>query len=308
MGRLFTLKQWLTLPQTAQHLAMIFDEQVTEADVFQLALDRKLRISICFVNHAKARMGNVVRYTEAELKRAMESGFLPEDLAWEIWSDGKMQPLDSNLPAEKIRKSLILLTSIPLGEDRYLTLQDSTMPIREVWDLAMIGNECINMQQELQKRTDGHDVTIKCHDGVFLENTKGEIVQLVEKDDNEDGQHPLVKPRPATSLPKDGVLVVRTAVLQEFERSLLRAAPNDAEHDVYESRDHVSDKLARTNQAAKKFWGNARRDDRETHPSNAEVASWLSKHGFSQTLADKVATLIRPEWAPSGRKPENSDT
>ena len=58
------------------------------------------------------------------------------------------------------------------------------------------------------------------------------------------------------------------------------------------------------NQAAVKFWGNADRYDRGTHPDNVTVASWLQKRRFSATLADKAATIIRPEWVPTGRKPE----
>lgn len=69
-------------------------------------------------------------------------------------------------------------------------------------------------------------------------------------------------------------------------------------------REHVSDKLAKINQAAVKFWGNADRHDRGTHPDNPTVAAWLEERGFSPTLADKAATIIRPEWAPPGRKPE----
>lgn len=67
---------------------------------------------------------------------------------------------------------------------------------------------------------------------------------------------------------------------------------------------HRSMKLSIMLQAAIRFWANADRNDRGTHPDNATVAEWLTKHGFSQTLADKAATIIRPEWAPSGRKPE----
>lgn len=69
-------------------------------------------------------------------------------------------------------------------------------------------------------------------------------------------------------------------------------------------RANVSDKLAHMNQAAAKFWGNADRNDRGTHPENSTVTAWLVKQGFSQTLADKAATIIRPEWAPTGRRPE----
>jgi hypothetical protein len=77
------------------------------------------------------------------------------------------------------------------------------------------------------------------------------------------------------------------------------AAPNPA------NRDHVSNQLAYVNQAAQKFWAYADRNDRTTHPPNEKIAAWLIQYGkFSSTLAKKAATIIRPDWAPTGRKPE----
>lgn len=67
-------------------------------------------------------------------------------------------------------------------------------------------------------------------------------------------------------------------------------------------RGYVSDKLATLNQAATRWWANADRNDASTHPTNAAVAAWLIDRGFSETLADKAATIVRPEWAPTGRK------
>lgn len=69
-------------------------------------------------------------------------------------------------------------------------------------------------------------------------------------------------------------------------------------------RAHVSDKLTKLIQAAEKHWKNADRNDPDTQPKNSEVVHWLVKQGFSETLADKAATIIRPEWASTGRKPE----
>jgi hypothetical protein len=71
-----------------------------------------------------------------------------------------------------------------------------------------------------------------------------------------------------------------------------------------EPGNHISTKLATLNQAAAKFWENADPDDRGTHPDNSTVAEWLVNREFSQTLADKSATIIRPDWVPVGRKPE----
>jgi len=86
----------------------------------------------------------------------------------------------------------------------------------------------------------------------------------------------------------------------------IEAIPGDAKASttIPASRAHVSDKLAKMNQAAAKWWANANRYDRGTHPDNATVTAWLVEQGFSQTLAASAATIIRPEWVPTGRKPE----
>jgi len=69
-------------------------------------------------------------------------------------------------------------------------------------------------------------------------------------------------------------------------------------------RRHVSNHLAALNQAAVQFWANADPDEPETHPDNAEVALWLQRRGLSPTLSAKGASIIRPDWAHNGRKPE----
>ncbi len=87
----------------------------------------------------------------------------------------------------------------------------------------------------------------------------------------------------------------------------LRDVPPVAHRSVTRTEQHVSDKLAILNQAARKFWGSTDvvRERRETHPDNDAVATWLMKmdRGFTKTLADKAATIIRPTWAATGRKP-----
>lgn len=69
-------------------------------------------------------------------------------------------------------------------------------------------------------------------------------------------------------------------------------------------RDHVSDRLAILNQAAHKWWANARKDDSTSHPRKPDVIAWLMERGFSKITADSGATIIRPEWASKGRRPE----
>jgi hypothetical protein len=94
------------------------------------------------------------------------------------------------------------------------------------------------------------------------------------------------------------------ALPEQFPRS---RSNRDSRQNVDQLRTepHVSDKLAILNQAARKFWGNADRDQPDTQKKNSEVITWLEKKGFPSTLAAKGATIIRPKWAHRGRKPEN---
>lgn|GEM_PF-487871 len=60
-SKLFKLKEWLTVPEAARHLSNLFGEAVSEADVLRLALDGHLKLSVNFVNHAKAKRGGRFR-------------------------------------------------------------------------------------------------------------------------------------------------------------------------------------------------------------------------------------------------------
>ena len=66
MSKLFKLKQWLTIGETAKHLSNVLSEPVSEADVLKLGLDEHLKLSINFTNGAPAKKGTVVSYQEAK--------------------------------------------------------------------------------------------------------------------------------------------------------------------------------------------------------------------------------------------------
>jgi len=63
-----------------------------------------------------------------------------------------------------------------------------------------------------------------------------------------------------------------------------------------------SKQLASLNLGCTKFWANADRDDKTTWPNTKDIIAWLVEGGFTQSLAQSGATIIRPEWAGSGRR------
>lgn len=263
MGKLFNLKEWLTLADAARHLGIVFGEEVTEADVLHLALYGRLRLSIYFVNRATARCGKLVPIDEAECKEVPSlngTGMVRLYGGPTLFSEGR--------------------------ESHVVKLETTVRTLAGVYDLPMIGGERLDIEHRYQNLTGGPAVTLQTLDGAFVEGRDGLLCQLQEEGKN----------YPAGGLPDDAILVVRTDALREFEQSISGATTPTG-------RGHVSDMLATLNQAAARFWGNADPNDRTTHEPNATIEAWLIQRGFSRTLAEKAATIIRPKWAPPGRKP-----
>ncbi|MDD5757980.1 MAG: hypothetical protein PHI06_02740 [Desulfobulbaceae bacterium] len=78
-GKLWKLKEWLTVPEAARHLSIMFGEEVNETDVLRLALDGHLKLSINFVNGTSARRGgNFLPFDEWE--KEFRSNNLWDDL------------------------------------------------------------------------------------------------------------------------------------------------------------------------------------------------------------------------------------
>lgn len=64
-----------------------------------------------------------------------------------------------------------------------------------------------------------------------------------------------------------------------------------------------SNKLQYLNQAARRFWGakDVIKEDPLTHPKTKKIVDWLCSKGFTRSLAESAASIIRPEFAAKGR-------
>ena len=163
MGKLFNLKQWLTVEDAARHLAIVFGEDVSVADVFRLALDQKLTLSVNFVNGAHGRQGTLVPINEA----LYEEVPIPND-------------------SEPLRIYGGPLISTDGIESHVLQLEKYVSELTGVWDLPMIGGERIAVEGIYQRLTGGPDATNVPMDGAFVEGTNGLLCQLQDDyDDNE---------------------------------------------------------------------------------------------------------------------------
>lgn len=56
--------------------------------------------------------------------------------------------------------------------------------------------------------------------------------------------------------------------------------------------------------ASSRFWKNADPHEKDTWPKSKDVEVWLESQGFSVNTAQAGATIIRPDWTTSGRRPK----
>ena len=115
---------------------------------------------------------------------------------------------------------------------------------------------------------------------------------------------------PSDGFPEDSVLVVRTEALREFEQHISDDKPETnvmifSTSDKPESSHDKSSKLRTLNQASLIFWSSKiDRDDKTTWPDTKSIIAFLEGKDFTNSLAKRGASIIRPDWAESGARPK----
>jgi hypothetical protein len=203
--KLLNLKQWLTVAEAARHLSILFAEEVSEADVLQLALDAHLTLSVHFINGARGRCGPIVAVADAKGAVRAET---PDEFKPQISSflgtdpEGFWHSFDGLL----------------LDDGRVLDYGRETILIDGVWDLSMLGHERLEIEQRYQILTAGPEVDTSFRDGQLdtpiVSREDGTFCQIHEP--YFVAEHYF----PAEGLPADGVLVVRTSALHDLEARL----------------------------------------------------------------------------------------
>ena len=197
MSKLFKLKEWLTVPDAARHLSIAFGEDVSEADVLRLALDGHLKLSVNFVNHARARRGKVVSWMETEWgifpcinKKAIKEieakieASAPHKKVWE--SPPKLLEIMGEISDDEKDDFSTYMCSLNIDDERFLNLDKEVTVISGVWDLPMIGGDRLDIEHRYQQLTGGPAVTLQVMDGAFIEGADGVMCQIQESfDDNE---------------------------------------------------------------------------------------------------------------------------
>lgn len=212
MSKLFKLKEWFTLEESAKHLSTIFGEEVLVSDVIRLGLDGHLKISVNFVNGVRVKVGEILPIEDAYVD-------FPEIVKKFIG--------DSTFDHKKI----ILGTII--SDSEVVSFRESGVSrVYGLWDLPLIGGEHHDLAALYYQLTNGPEYDLHTLDGAFVEkpcSSPRVICQIQEHfEDNEYcGQIPNPEDRndksnfyPASGLPDDCVLVVRREALIDLQNKM----------------------------------------------------------------------------------------
>lgn len=193
--KLFNLKKWLTLPDAARHLSIVFGEEVTEADVLRLVLDRQLRLSVNFVNPVLVMRGEIGAPERSEESESLARGM------------GTFDP--------KVFYSTAILIRESEKREEMLWFNDRGKTwIKGIYDLPMFGDEASEIEDRYMELAGGPALKTVGHEyGSFVGSLDSELFRLL--DEEHDGKMPL------WGLPEeDAMFVVTTEALREFEQSV----------------------------------------------------------------------------------------
>ena len=183
-SKLTELRAWLTVVDAAQYLTRALNEEVTEANIFQFAVERRLTLSARFLDAVRA-----IELMEKTWQR-IEGGDRDFDL----------------IEARNV---------LPFELPSTIELPDG------VYDLPMIGLERFDVEHEYQKRTGGPEVTAprmsRPTDGPFVKSCTTGSVFWLYCFEFPDGIFKGFEPyRSGRYMPPDTVFIVRPAALKEF--------------------------------------------------------------------------------------------
>lgn len=198
MSKLLKLKSWLTPLEAAKYLTNVFSEQVTEADIYQLGLEGRLTLSVNLVNHASAKIGEVVPLAGCE---------------------------SAEIPAFHGNGTITFYpNAIKLSDGTAVKFDPAVRTISGLWDLPMIGGECHVVSDRYHQLTGGPINEMISLEGAFVTDSAGKIAQLLKFSDGAKDRRESDNYYPAGEDLIDGAIVVRTECLWDLEARVAEQA------------------------------------------------------------------------------------
>lgn len=159
-------------------------------------------------------------------------GVLPKVTAEPAKLRELMEQLDENSRADYVP----CMSSLNIDDESYLNLSDEVVRLSDVWDLAMLGAEKLDILHRYQMLTDGPAITLTQLDGPFVKNIEGTVMcQLQERFEKKfiEKSEMLAEERSGQE--------IQALQLSEDSASLLRTEHSEDRRKMKERRDPAND-------------------------------------------------------------------
>lgn len=320
MRRLFKLKEWLTLEESAEYLAAELGEPVSVADLLRLSHSNHLRLSVNLINSCYARIGYEVGIREAK-KRILPGSLehfaapLPEPLPDQ---EDPVEQLEWVRRNQQLFDDGVLMFHLPglyLSPESVVQFGKDVVSIQGVWDLVGQGAERIETESRLLAEIGIIGEERIGLDGAFLSNEDATTyAQVMERMENHGKSlEELKKQRHdpnnyfPSQLPADAPLVIRTE-----EVSRLLASLKEAEEKL-ESVNLRADARQTYARVIGALWIKAHGDGRpgtisaDPHTAAASLANLLATLELEKPSADKIGRILADEVPRAGIRVGTSD-
>lgn len=208
MSKFFQSKKFLTLQEAATHLSMKLEAEVLISDIYRAALQRQITISADFINKGRGCLGKIV--DESGAKRTIRINPPATELG--------------HFPSMPEGAEINMITSLPIGDGRFINFDEKVVAIEGVWDLMMIGSERFDVDHAYQMMTSGPPIELVNFSGCFVQRGD-DVCRLMTAVDWGDelnlftDRQPKQKPLEyvyAGELPGNCVWGIRTEALTEY--------------------------------------------------------------------------------------------
>lgn len=193
-SKLYSLKEWLTLDDAASHLATVLSEKVTTADILQLAIQKRIKLSVNLLSGAYANKGTIRNIYEAQFMLTPSGtslSWLKDDepatsLEKKLRSLGLVKIGDIPRLDEEIRSAVHdhRVQAIHIGESisdsEIVEFDKGVQVLNGIYDLPMLSAEKMLIEEIYYSKVGGPAIDPWSLEGVWLERD-GHIYRLCER-------------------------------------------------------------------------------------------------------------------------------
>ena len=208
MRELLDFKEWLTVLDAAKHLSILFKEEVTEADVLQLAFEKKLKLSIHIFMGTPAKRAELLNKADLE----NYSQFYTSDANCDFHQFNDLGNAALSVREDKIQ-FLVGTLDLPMIDGEQAAIERK---FRQLLCLSSLNENYVDSIY-VEDAGNLYELQEQLFDPIYLNLPEGANLLEVQRASAMQGYiH-------ARNFPSDAILVVRISSLREFEQAVIRA-------------------------------------------------------------------------------------